>query len=513
MAGKRLTMRQIREILRLRWDLKRTVREVALALGLSTGVVSKVASRAQNAGLQWPAVGELSESELRERLYGRPAAPGTSFPEPDPAWLYQELKKPGVTLVLLHLEYLAEHPHGMQYTAFAARLRRWKRARKAVLRQEHKAGERLFVDFSGKKPHYVDRHTGEKIEVELFVAAWGASSYTFADVAVDQRIGTWIEVNRRAIDFGGGVTRSTVPDNLKSAVERADPYDPMIQETFADFGRHYGTAIVPARPYRARDKAKVEAAVLVAQRWILARLRNETFFSFAELRARVRELNEELNDRPRKHLGGVTRRELFERIERPALQPIPAGRFEASRWQRARVNLDYHVQIERHYYSVPHALIHETVEARVTAATVEIFLAGKRVAVHPYSAEPYRHTTDPTHRPSHHRQWLEADPGQVLAWAQEVGPHAAALVQRILDRSPFPETAWRSARGLRRVGERYGHERCEEACRRALLFGARSYRPVAEMLKHGLDQQPLGDESEDDVGVEHDQIRGPEYFH
>jgi hypothetical protein len=287
----------------------------------------------------------------------------------------------------------------------------------------------------------------------------------------------------------------------------------MLQRTFADFGRHYGTAIVPARPYKPRDKAKAEAGVLVAQRWILARLRNETFFSLAALRKRVLELAEELNDRPRKHLGGVTRRELFERIERPALRALPAERFEPSRWERAVVNVDYHVQIGRHLYSVPHALARETVEARITVNTVELFLRGRRVALHVRSHEPYRATTDPSHRPPNHKAWIEQDPGEVISWGEEVGPHTGALVRRILERARVPEMAWRSARGLRRVGEKYGPERCEEACRRALLFGATSYRPVADMLKSGLDLRPLlHDDEPASEGALHDHIRGPEYY-
>jgi transposase len=417
-----------------------------------------------------------------------------------------------VTLELLHLEYLQEHPSGYKYTAFCERYRRWRKARSLVLRQEHRAGEKLFIDFSGKRPHYLDPTSGARVEVELFVAALGASSYTFADVVPSQQVKDFIECNRRALETIGGVTKAVVPDCLKSAVQTPDPYEPTVQATFADFGRHYGTAIVPARPYKPRDKAKAEAAVLVAQRWILARLRHQTFHSLHELRAAVAALCVDLNDRPRKHLGGVTRRELFERLDRPALSPLPDAPFEASQWHTARVNVDYHVDIGKHYYSAPYALVHETLEARVTARTVELFYVGKRVAVHALSDEKYKHTTDPSHRPPNHKAWMEADPGDLIAWGGSVGPYAETLVRRILDRSPFPEQAWRSARGLRRVGEQYPKKRVEEACRRALLFGANSYKPVQRMLKSELDLRPLEDESTESETVEHDQIRGPEYF-
>ena len=511
MARKRLTMRKTRELLRLRWALGRTVRETARALGLSTGVIDKATNRARTAGLSWEAAEQLDDAQLEERLYGRPHAPSTGRAEPDPAWMHQELKKVGVTLELLHLEYLQAHPSGYKYTAFCERYRRWCKARSVILRQEHRAGEKLFIDFSGKKPHYVGAD-GERIEQELFVAVLGASSYTVADIAVTQEVKHFLECNRHALEDIGGVPAAIVPDCLKSAVVKVDPYEPGIQTTFAEFGRHYGTAIVPARPYKPRDKAKVEAGVLVAQRWILARLRHDTFRSAHELRVAIRALCSELNDRPRKHLGGVTRRELYERLDRPALRPLPAAPFEASQWRNVRPNTDYHVQIDKHYYSAPYTLAHHGLEARVTARTVELFYAGKRIALHAYSAEPYAHSTDPSHRPANHKAWVEADPGELIAWGCGIGPHTETLVRRILDRSPFPEQSWRSARGLRRISEPYPTERVEEACRRALLFGATSYKPVQRMLQHELDLRPLADESPQGLPIGHEQIRGPEYF-
>lgn len=345
MGRERLTMSQAKEILRLSWEQRLSVRAIARALGISVGVVSKVTSRARAAALTWENVAVSSEAELEERLYGRPVPAGTARPEPDPVEMHRELMKPGVTLELLHLEYLEEHPTGLKYTAFCDRYRAWKKRRGLTMRQPHQAGANTFIDFSGKKPHYVDRATGEKVEVELFVACLGASNLTYAEATASQKVGDFIRANAHALEYFGGVTKALVPDRLKSAIVDSDPFEPMVQKSFAEFARHYGTAVVPARPYKPRDKAKVEVAVQVAQRWILARMRRETFFSLAELNARIAELLEELNTRPMKKLGNISRRELFEQVERDALGPLPATRFVPSKWQAVSAARDYHVTI------------------------------------------------------------------------------------------------------------------------------------------------------------------------
>jgi transposase len=305
-----------------------------------------------------------------------------------------------------------------------------------------------------------------------------------------------------------------VPDQLKSAVTHADVFDPGVQRTYEELGRYYGTVIFPARPGKPRDKAKAEVGVQIAQRWILARLRDETFFSLSELNHRIRELREELNDRPMKKLGGVSRRELFERYEREALQRLPGQPFEPATWKKATVNVDYHVEFLKHWYSVPYWLRHEEVWLRATEQTIEIFHCNKRIAAHVRSRVAYQHTTDPSHRAPNHRAWAEADHGALAAWANTVGPATALLMQRILSRSPFPEQGWRSGRGLKRMGEKYDNERVEVAAERALRFGAKSYKPVERMLKLGMDLQPLaGDERhEDSEAVDHENVRGPGYY-
>lgn len=517
MANRRLTMNRVREILRLRWEQGLGVRAVGRAVGVGRSAVSETCARAKEAGLDWSAVSELADDELERRLYevsSEESAGEELRAEPDVVWIHREYRRAGVTLELLHQEYLLAHPGGYSYTTFCDRYRGWLSRRGLSMRQTHRAGDKAFIDYSGKKPCYHDRATGKRVEVELFVAVLGASNLTYAEASETQQIMDWIGSNVRALNYFGGAPRALVPDQLKSGVKEADVFDPEIQKTYADLATHYGTVIFPARPGKPRDKPKVEVGVQIAQRWILARLRNETFFSLGELNARIAELLEELNARPMKKLGGVTRRELFEQLEQAELRPLPAVPFEPSTWSKATANVDYHIEFEKHWYSVPFRLRHEEIWIRATATIVELFHLNRRVGAHRRSREQYRHTTDPAHRPPNHQAWAEADPGKLLEWANEAGPATALLMQKILSRSPFPEQAWRSGRGLKRVGTKYP-ERIENACARALRFGAQSYKPVERMLRLGLDLRPLPDEPghADATTPVHGNIRGAGYYH
>ena len=513
MATERLPMRKIREILRLRQQRGLSVRETARSLGVSSGVVSKTVSRAEKAGVSWEVAEGLNDAALEERLYGRAAGPRDDRPRPDPIYLHTELRRPGVTLELLHLEYLEQHPTGLRYTAFCDDYRKWLGKTSVTMRQLHKAGEKCFIDFSGVRPFYLDSATGEQVFVELFVAVLGASNLTYAEVVSSQKVEDFVSAHVRALAYFGGVPAMFVPDGLKAAVIMPCRYEPGIQRTYADLARHYGTAVVPARPYKARDKAKVEVGVQIAQRWILARLRNETFFSLETLNARIGVLLEELNARPMKKLGGISRRELFERVERGALRPLPSTAYECAEWLERTVNTDYHVEVDKHWYSVPYELAHETVWARFTANTVEILHNNGRVASHVRSRVPYKHTTDAAHMPEGHRRHAAGEDG-VLTWAATVGPMTVAMVRRLLDANPVREQGWRSARGLQRVGEKYGPVRTELACERALRFGARSYKPIANILALGRESAGvLEDEPEERIAIMHENVRGPDYYH
>jgi transposase len=504
-------MRKTREILRLKWLLKRSHREIQQATGAGLGTVSDTATRAAAAKLDWAAVEQLSDDELEARLY--PSTSTTRRPLPSPAHMHVELRRPGVTLRLLHEEYLAAHPDGYAYTQFVAHYRTWAAAQRVTMRQIHRAGDKVFVDYAGKRAAIVDPASGERVEVELFVAVLGASNYTWVEATRTQRSHDWIESHVRLFEHLGGVPRAVVPDQLKSGVVVSSRYEPGIQRTYEELAQHYGTTVLPARPAHPRDKAKVENGVLLAERWILARLRNQTFFSLDELNARIAELVDNLNHRVMRRYG-KSRHQLFVELERPALGQLRTDRFVYGEWKSAKVNLDYHIEIDRHFYSVPYTLVHELIELRASALTVEAFHRGKRVASHVRSYQRGGFTTNPEHMPAAHRKHAEWTPERITAWTDKIGPHTRALAEAILAERKHPEHGYRSCLGIIRLVERYGGERVEAACRRALAIGARSYTRVESILRARLDAAPLPETAAPAApGIAHENIRGPGYYH
>jgi transposase len=360
----------------------------------------------------------------------------------------------------------------------------------------------------------VDAKTGEPVEVELFVGVLGATNYTYVEATATQGSRDWIASHVRMLAFLGGVPAALVPDQLKSGVTVPGRYEPGVQRTYAELARHYNTAVVPARPKSPRDKAKVEVGVRIAQRWVLARLRHQTFFALDELNGRIAELVEDLNER-KMRVYGASRWELFERLERPALRALPAKPFTYAEWKRVRVNIDYHVEVEHHYYSVPHVLVHDELEARITTTTVELFRLNQPVAAHVRSLARGQHSTNKEHMPKAHQKHLEWTPTRILHWARSVGPQTEALASAILTDRPHPEQGYRSCLGILRLGKQYGNERLEAACRRALCAAARSYRHVAAILKHGLDHLPLPTETSPPTTptAAHENVRGRDYYH
>ena len=513
MATERLPMRHTREILRQKWALGGTHRAVAQSLGIGVGTVGTTVLRARAAGLAWPQVQGLTDDALEARLYGLPRAAGRGRPVPDCAYLHTERKKPGVTLELLHLEYLERHPTGYRYTRFCDLYRQWLGRHRLSMRQEHRAGEKVFVDYAGQHPHLVDPMTGAVRAVELFVGVLGASNYTYAEATRTQQLPDWLGSHQRLLTFLGGVPGAIVPDQLKTGVTLACRYEPGLQRAYAEFAQHHGTVILPARPGKPRDKPKIEVAVQIAERWILARLRHDRFFTLAALNARIWELLAELNARQMRRYG-ASRQELFARLDRPALRPLPATPFVYGEWKLATVGIDYHVEVDHHYYSVPYALVRTRVDVRLTAGTVEIFQRGQRVAAHLRSAARGRHTTVTAHMPLAHQRHRDWSPTRLLAWAATIGAQTAAFVEALLTDRPHPEQGYRSCLGVLRLAKRDGALRLEAACARALAAGARSYRHVDAILKHGLDRCPLPDGSPALPArpLVHDQLRGPTYY-
>ena len=423
-----------------------------------------------------------------------------------------ELKRKGVTLFLLWEEYKSTHPNGFQYSWFCQHYRAYAGKLDLVMRQTHRAGETMFVNYAGQTVPVVNRDTGELREAQIFVAVLGASSYTFARASWTQSLPDWIDAHCRAFTFFGGVTDTLVPDNLKAGVTHPHRYEPDLNPTYADMAAHYGVAVLPTRVAKPRDKAKVEVAVQVVERWILARLRHQTFFSLDELNRAIAELLVSLNERTFKKLPG-SRRSLFEQLERPALSSLPATPYVFATWKKVRVNIDYHIEVERHYYSVPYQLVKLQLDARISAHTVELFHRAKRVASHRRSNLPARHTTVVEHMPRPHREYAEWTPKRLIDWARQSGPHTAQLVSHILSSRRHPQQGFRSCLGILRLAKTYSKERLEAACHRALTIGATTYKSVESILKHNLDSQPLPKPAASSLPITHDNLRGPDYFH
>lgn len=511
MPQERLPMRNIRDALRLAAG-GMSNRQIAASLSVSKTTIRNCLGRAQAAGLAWPLPDDLSDAVLEARLYPPPAsAQKENRPQPDWAAMHRELKRPGVTLQLLWQEHRAQAPDGYGYSRFCELYTRWKGRLSPTMRQTHVAGEKLFVDYAGTTIDVYDAGTGEVHACQLFVAALGASSFTYAEATRTQTLADWIGSHTRAFAFLGGVPGMVVSDNLKSGITKACFYEPAVNRTYAAMAGHYGTAIVPARPRKPRDKAKVETAVLLATRWIIAKLRNRKFFTLAGLNEAIRDCVADLNSRNSRHLG-ASRRALFEDIERAALKPLPAEPFEYAEWKQCRAGLDYHVEVFKHYYSVPSALLKEKLWARITARTVELFHNGKRVASHVRSSSNRQHTTIPEHMPSSHRRYADWTPESLKRKAAGIGPATAALVEIILRERSHPEQGFRSSIGIIGLVKSFGPERLEAACARALDIGARSYTSVKSILDTKRDRQ-RPEPATDGPAIVHGNIRGPSYFH
>ena len=515
MANRRLPVRKIKEILRLKHACGLSKREIARSCNVARSTVTDYLRRAKAAGLSWPEAAALTETELEARLFPTEHLPSSAYrPPPDCEYIYNQLRRyrnVNLTLTQLWLEYKEKHPDGYQYTQFCEYYHRWRGKLDYCMRQEHRAGEKVFVDYSDSLAIVVPL-TGEVISTQLFVEVWGASNYTYAEATLSQTLPNWIGSHVRAFDYFGCVPRMLVPDNLKSGVTKACFYEPELNPTYAEMAEHYGCAVLPARPRKPRDKAKAEAGVLIAQRWILAVLRQRTFYSLTELNAAVRQCLECLNTRPMRRIG-KSRRELFETIDCPSALPLPQRPYEYAEWLKVKVNIDYHIEVDHHYYSVPFQLLRERLDARLTTATVEAFHKGERVAAHARSYVRGSHTTLKEHMPPEHRRYAEWSPSRFIQWASKTGAATAQLVEKIMATRTYPEQGYRACLGIIRLGQHYEPERVEAAAERALKYNTCSYKSVRAILAAGLDRQADTEEQPRQTTLLlHGNIRGREYY-
>lgn len=505
-------MSKIIEVMRLKYDSTLSHAQIARALGLSKGGVAKYVSLAAAAGItQWPLPDGTDEAALERRLFaGKKAAP-TRYIEPDWFDVHKELKRKGVTLTRLwseHVDQVGDRAH--RYSQFADRYRRWKSAQKRSMRQHHRAGEKVFIDHCGPTVPVINRHTGEVKQAQVFVAVLGASSYTFAEATWTQGLSDWIGSNRRMLEFFGGAPELLIPDNLKSASTKADRYEPVVNATYLEFAAHYATAVLPTRPRKPQDKAKAESGVLLVERWILAALRHREFFSLAELNEAIATLLVSLNERPFQRRP-ESRRDLFEQLDKPVLKPLPDNAYEFAEWRHAKVGIDYHIEVAHACFSVPQRLVGERVDVRITGATVEILHRGRRVAAHVREPGKRFHTVS-EHMPALHRAHAEWSPKRFMDWGADIGVATAQIVRQQLENRPHPEHGYRSCLGLLALRKRYGRERLERACQRALSAGTDTSASVRSILTNGLDQvEATGVEEQAELPL-HENVRGAEAF-
>lgn len=510
--GRKKSMRTVREILRLHFEHSLSRRSIARACSVSPTTVSDHIERALQSGQPWSDLSGLDDSSLKTVLFPVSEQPPSRKALPDFAYLRSEMKRKGVTLQLLWEEYRSVHPDGYSRSQFFELYQRHGKTIDPVMRFSHKAGDKLFVDFSGDRPCYVDRESGEIIEPELFVAAMGSSSRIFAVAVRSQQLPDWIKAHVSAFEYYGGAPAAVVPDNLKSGVKIACRYDPEANPVYAELAAHYGVAVVPARPREARDKAKVENGVLQAQRRILAVLRNRTFFSLSELNEAISIELEKLNNRPMQGIG-KSRNQLFEETDQPALKPLPATRFQMREWKLAKVNIDHHVSVRRCYYSVPYTLIGKEVEVCLTGTTAEIFHEGRRVASHARVYRPGTFVTIHEHRPHSHQRHLEWTPERMRRWGETIGVNTGAMIEAIISTVVHPDHAYGRCLGLLRLAKKCGNERMELACARALKLQAIGYQSVKNILARGLEGAEIQqDVEEPSLPLFHENLRGSEYY-
>lgn len=511
MAQERISMRKIKEVLRLYYEAKVSQNSIAKVVSIGRYSVQQYLLRFRASGLSWPLTEDISEEELERRLFPGKKTFSGKKPELDYEYLLREIRRPDATLGVLWEEYKQQNPAGYHYSYFCDLFNQYRNRVNSSMRQEHKAGEKTFVDFGDSPLKIITADTGEELATKIFVSVWGASTYMYAESSFGEGLPDWIRLNVNAVEYFGCCSKAIVPDNLKAAVNKACKYEPELNPTYAEFAEHYGTVIYPARPYKPKDKSRAETGVKLAKRWILFRLRHRVFYSLAELNEAIWELLEQFNQKPMKKFK-KSRKELFEQLDQPHALSLPPTRYEFAQWKKALVQFNYHVSYSGHEYSVPYTLIHKTVEIRASANTIEIHYRGKRIYSHLRSAINHGYTTVVSHMPPSHQQYLEWTPQRIKHWAQRYGPAVSALVEKIMESRKFPEQAYKSCLGIIRLENKFTAQRLNLACQRALEYQAFSYRSIVNILQRGLDKQPLSTTNQNQPQINHENIRGARYY-
>ena len=513
MSKKRISMRKIKEVLRLKFEAGLTYDAISRSCNIGHTTVGEYLKRAQESGLRWPIPEDMDDNLLEKLLYPQSPNKDTERPLPDWNYVHKELKKKSVTLFLLWQEYKETHPDGYEYSWFCRNYKEWSGKIDVTMRFNHKAGEKLFVDYAGHTIPIIDKRTGEIRQAQVFVATMGASNYTYAEATWTQSLPDWISSHVRTFKFLMGVPEIIVPDNIKTGINKSCRYDPEINPTYQEMASYYRCVVIPTRVRRPKDKAKVETGVKTVEFWILARLRNIQFFSLNDLNKTIRKLLDDLNTRPFQKMSG-TRKSIFEDLDRPALKPLPFEPYVYAEWKRAKPHIDYHIEAEGFYYSVPYQLVKNKMEVRITQNIIEIFFKGKRVASHRRSYDPSkRYITVPEHMPKSHQKYLDWTPQRIINWASKIGKAAAQTMQIVMKSRAHPQQGFRSCMGIMNLGKEYSQDRLEAACSRALAIGSPSYKSIQAILKKGLDRLPPQKEVPRQTSfITHSNIRGPQYY-
>lgn len=513
MPAKRIAMRKIRDVLRLKLDAKLSIRQISASTKVSVGAIQKLLHKTEALNLSWPLPDSLTDEQLAKLFY--PAADtkaSARYQIPDWAAVHQELKRKGMTKQLLWEEYTQQYPNRCySYSQYCDRYLHWNKQQKRSMRQLHKAGEKCFIDYCGQTVPIVNHSTGEIRHAQVFVAVLGASNYTYAEATESQSLPDWLQSHVRTFEFFGGTPEMLIPDNLRSGVSKACRYDPELNPSYQQLAEHYQLAVMPARPYKPKDKAKAEVGVQIVERWILARLRHHSFFSLAEVNQCICALLEELNLKPFKQLPG-NRKEAFDKLDHPALKSLPLHPYRYVAIKKVKVNIDYHIQYEQHHYSVPHQYVDEKLELHAGDQLVQLYYRQQLIASHPRKRYPGM-TTDEAHMPKRHQKHQQWTPGRLKQWASSIGPDTLKWVSQRMEEKAHPEQAYRLCLGLLSLSRQYPAQRLNGSCKIANQEGLAKLKQIKSILASNRDQLPEPEEGTTRLSQDHENIRGPHTFH